>query len=110
MLDEKIMNALADRTKEMPEANAPIDPISEGAFHAMLTTVCNDAGLYIETLWDSGARTSTGKRDLEFMAAGTRIKPGQEVVSEASSGLRPQPPRPKHQRKCIYRNTRMPEH
>eukprot|EP01046_Picozoa_sp_COSAG06_P024015 COSAG06_NODE_1936_length_8030_cov_4.318245_3_plen_142_part_00 len=50
MLDEKIMNALADRTKEMPEADAPIDPISEGAFHEMLTTVCNDAGLYIDTL------------------------------------------------------------
>ena len=80
MLDEKLMNALSDRTTEMPEPDATIDPVGEEEFHAMLDAVCNDAELYIETLWESGARTSTGKRDLEFLAAGSRIKAGQDVV------------------------------
>jgi hypothetical protein len=82
MLDEKIMNALADRTTEMPDMDAPIDPVSEEEFHAMLDSVCNDAELYVETLWESGARTSTGKRDLEFLSAGSRVKVGQDLVCD----------------------------
>lgn len=80
MLDEKLMNALSDRTKEMPEPDAAIEPVGEEEFHAMLDAVCTDAELYVETLWESGARTSTGKRDLEFLAAGSRIKAGQDMV------------------------------
>lgn len=48
----------------------------------MLDSVCNDAELYVETLWESGARTSTGKRDLEFLSAGSRVKVGQDLVCD----------------------------
>ena len=79
MLDEKILNALAEREKEMPLEDAVIAPVTEAEFHAMLASVCADAGMYVDTLWDAGARTSTGRRDLEFLAAGTRVKQGQAL-------------------------------
>ena len=92
MLDEKIMNALADRATEMPDMDVPIEPVSEEEFHEMLDSVCNDAELYVETLWESGARTSTGRRDLEFLSAGSRVKVGQDLVCDcffiASESLR----------------------
>ncbi len=85
MLDEKIMNALADRATEMPDLDSPIDPVAEEDFHVMLDSVCADAELYVETLWESGARTSTGKRDLEFLSAGSRVKVGQDLVCDCLS-------------------------
>lgn len=84
MLDEKLMNALADRTTEMPDMDKPTDPIGKEEFHTMLGSVCNDAELYTETLWESGARTSTGKRDLEFLTSGSRVKVGQDLVRDCS--------------------------
>lgn len=79
MLDEKILNAITEREKEMPLEGAVVAPVTEGEFHAMIATVCADAGMYVDTLWDAGARTSTGRRDLEFLSAGTRVKPGQSL-------------------------------
>ena len=81
MLDEKILYALAMREKEMPKPDAVVEPVPLGEFHSLLESVCADAGTYIDTLWDSGAMTATGRRDLEFLAAGKRIKMGQQIVS-----------------------------
>ena len=83
MLDEKVLYALAMREKEMPKPDAVIEPVPLGEFHSLLESVCADAGTYIDTLWDSGAMTATGRRDLEFLVAGKRIKMGQQIVSVA---------------------------